>query len=62
MHRAVAPRGTMLIMDEKIAKAFAPDDDEVERLPYGFSLMCCLPDGPSTPGSVGTGTVMRGAA
>ncbi len=59
MRRAVAPGGTVLIMDEKVAEAFAPDGDEVERLFYGFSLMCCLPDGLSTDGSVGTGTVMR---
>ncbi|GLZ46007.1 hypothetical protein Acsp06_21920 [Actinomycetospora sp. NBRC 106375] len=59
MRRAVAPGGTVLIMDEKVADAFAPDGDEVEQLFYGFSLMCCLPDGLSTPGSVGTGTVMR---
>lgn len=59
MRRAVAPGGTVLIMDEKVADTFAPDGDEVERLFYGFSLMCCLPDGLSTPGSVGTGTVMR---
>jgi SAM-dependent methyltransferase len=59
MRRAVAPGGTVLVMDEKVAEAFAPDGDEVEQLFYGFSLMCCLPDGLSTPGSVGTGTVMR---
>jgi SAM-dependent methyltransferase len=59
MRRAVTADGTVLIMDEKVADAFAPDGDEVERLFYGFSLMCCLPDGLSTPGSVGTGTVMR---
>ncbi|WP_433784249.1 class I SAM-dependent methyltransferase [Actinomycetospora sp. CA-101289] len=59
MRRAVTADGTVLIMDEKVADAFAPDGDEVERLFYGFSLMCCLPDGLSTSGSVGTGTVMR---
>lgn len=59
MRRAVASGGTVLIMDEKVAETFAPDGDEVERLFYGFSLMCCLPDGLSTAGSVGTGTVMR---
>jgi hypothetical protein len=59
MRRAAAPGGTVLVMDEKVADAFAPDGDDVERLFYGFSLMCCLPDGLSTPGSVGTGTVMR---
>ncbi len=59
MRRAVAPGGTVLIMDEKVADEFAPDGDEIEQLFYGFSLLCCLPDGLSTPGSVGTGTVMR---
>jgi len=59
MRRAASPDGTILIMDEKVADAFTPDGDEVERLFYGFSLMCCLPDGLSTDGSVGTGTVMR---
>jgi hypothetical protein len=33
----------------------------VERLMYGYSLMCCLPDGLSTQPSAGTGTVMRPA-
>ena len=41
------------------ADAFAPDGDELERLMYGFSLFVCLPDGLSSPPSVGTGTVMR---
>ncbi len=59
MRRAAAPDGTVLIMDEKVADTFTPDGDELERLFYGFSLMCCLPDGLSTAGSVGTGTVMR---
>jgi hypothetical protein len=39
--------------------AFAPDGDDLERILYGFSLFVCLPDGLSSPRSVGTGTVMR---
>ena len=35
------------------------DGDEMERIMYGFSLFVCLPDGLSSPPSVGTGTVMR---
>jgi hypothetical protein len=31
----------------------------VERLMYGYSLLCCLADGMAHPSSVGTGTVMR---
>jgi Methyltransferase domain len=35
--------------------------DEIQRLLYGFSLLVCLPDSLSHPGSAGTGTVMRPA-
>ncbi|WP_439591002.1 class I SAM-dependent methyltransferase [Microbacterium sp.] len=59
MRRAVRPDGLVVIMDEAVADAFAPDGDEVERVMYGYSLFLCLPDSMSTPGSVGTGTVMR---
>ncbi|MGA9748520.1 MAG: methyltransferase domain-containing protein [Nocardioides sp.] len=57
--RLVADDGTVVVMDEKVAETFAGPGDEVERMMYGFSLLVCLPDGLSTPGSVGTGTVMR---
>ncbi|GAA1801088.1 class I SAM-dependent methyltransferase [Agromyces neolithicus] len=59
IRRAVKPDGEVVIMDEAVAEAFAPDGDEVERVMYGYSIFMCLPDGLSTPGSVGTGTVMR---
>ena len=58
-HRALTDDGVMVVMDEAVADDFAPDGDEVERLMYGFSLFVCLPDGLSSPDSVGTGTVMR---
>jgi hypothetical protein len=51
--------GTVVVMDEAVAEAFAPPGDEVERLMYGFSLLICLPDGMAHPRSAGTGTVMR---
>ena len=57
--RALRPGGVMVVMDEAVADAFAPNGDELERIMYGFSLFVCLPDSMSTPGSVGTGTVMR---
>ncbi|WP_448002240.1 class I SAM-dependent methyltransferase [Agromyces bauzanensis] len=56
---AVRDDGVVVIMDEAVAERFAPDGDEVERIMYGYSLFLCLPDSLSTPGSVGTGTVMR---
>jgi 2-polyprenyl-3-methyl-5-hydroxy-6-metoxy-1,4-benzoquinol methylase len=59
MRRMVADGGTVLVVDERAAEAFAPPGDELEQYLYGFSLIMCLPDGLSAPNSVGTGTVMR---
>ncbi|KQR15929.1 bifunctional 2-polyprenyl-6-hydroxyphenol methylase/3-demethylubiquinol 3-O-methyltransferase UbiG [Cellulomonas sp. Leaf334] len=60
--RAIAhDDGYVLVMDERTAESFAAPADPVERLLYGYSIVCCLPDGLSTPGGVGTGTVMRPA-
>jgi 2-polyprenyl-3-methyl-5-hydroxy-6-metoxy-1,4-benzoquinol methylase len=61
MRRMVRPDGTVLVMDERVAETFTAPGDEIERLMYGYSLTCCLPDGRSTRPSVGTGTVMRPA-
>jgi 2-polyprenyl-3-methyl-5-hydroxy-6-metoxy-1,4-benzoquinol methylase len=61
MRRLAAPDGTVLVMDERVAERFAVPGDLVERLMYGYSLTCCLPDSLSTRPSVGTGTVMRPA-
>lgn len=60
--RAVlADDGYVLVMDEAAEPAFTAPAGPVERLLYGYSLLVCLPDGLSHPGSVGTGTVMRPA-
>jgi SAM-dependent methyltransferase len=59
VRRTLAPGGSLVVMDEAVADAFAPDGDDLERIMYGFSLFVCLPDGLSSPPSVGTGTVMR---
>ncbi|MGW4928985.1 class I SAM-dependent methyltransferase [Agromyces sp. NPDC004153] len=59
MRRAVRDDGAIVIMDEAVAPGFAPGGDDVERLMYGYSILICLPDSLATPGSVGTGTVMR---
>jgi SAM-dependent methyltransferase len=59
VQRTLAPGGSLIVMDEAVAEAFAPDGDELERMMYGFSLFVCLPDGLSSTPSVGTGTVMR---
>lgn len=59
MRRLLAPGGRVLVVDEKVADRFAAPGDEVERLMYGFSVLCCLPAGLFESPSVGTGTVMR---
>ena len=59
VRRTLTPGGSLIVMDEAVADAFAADGDELERMMYGFSLFVCLPDGLSSPPSVGTGTVMR---
>lgn len=59
IRRALVPGGSVIVMDEAVADTFTPDGDDLERIMYGFSLFVCLPDGLSSPPSVGTGTVMR---
>ncbi|MFD4960380.1 class I SAM-dependent methyltransferase [Microbacterium sp. NPDC058389] len=59
MRRAVRGGGPVVVMDEAVGERLMAPGDDVERLMYGFSLFCCLPDGLSHPQSVGTGTVMR---
>ncbi|WP_448626131.1 class I SAM-dependent methyltransferase [Geodermatophilus sp. URMC 64] len=61
MRRMARPGGTVLVVDERVAEEFTAPGDPIDRLMYGFSLTCCLPDGLSTRPSVGTGTVMRPA-
>ncbi|MFR9801251.1 class I SAM-dependent methyltransferase [Pseudonocardia sp. RS010] len=51
--------GTVVVMDERVAETFTAPGDEIERLMYGYSLVCCLADGMAHEHSVGTGTVMR---
>lgn len=59
MRRLAGPAGTVLVADMKAARQFDAPGDDVERLLYGFSLLICLPDSMSTPGSAATGTVLR---
>ena len=61
MRRLAAERGLVMVVDEGVAEHFEAPANDVDRLMYGFSLLVCLPDGMSSPGSAGTGTVMRPA-
>lgn len=57
----LAEGGAVIVMDERVAETFAAPGDTVERLMYGFSVLCCLPTGLAEQPSAGTGTVMRPA-
>ncbi len=59
MRRLAGDDGVVVVMDENVGETFHAPGDEVERLMYGYSITCCLPDGLSHEHSVGTGTVMR---
>ncbi|MGE0840158.1 class I SAM-dependent methyltransferase [Pseudonocardia sp.] len=61
MRRLAAPGATVLVVDERVAETFTAPGDEVERLMYAYSVLCCLPDGMAHPHSAATGTVMRPA-
>jgi SAM-dependent methyltransferase len=59
IHKVLAPGGFAIVADEKTGDIFAAPGDDLERLFYGFSVLCCLPAGMSEQPSAGTGTVMR---
>ncbi len=51
--------GAVLVVDEKVAEEFNAPGDELERLMYTYSVLCCLAAGMSEQPSAETGTVMR---
>jgi 2-polyprenyl-3-methyl-5-hydroxy-6-metoxy-1,4-benzoquinol methylase len=55
----LAPGGTALVLDERVAEVFTAPGDELERLFYGVSFLLCLPAGMADQPSAATGTVMR---
>ncbi len=59
IRESLAPGGTLIVADEKVAETFKTPGDQLERLMYGFSFMVCLPSGLSEQPSAATGTVMR---
>lgn len=59
MRRLAAQGGAVMIMDERVGESFTAPGDEIERLFYGFSVLCCLPAGMADSPSAATGAVMR---
>ncbi|MET1008718.1 MAG: methyltransferase domain-containing protein, partial [Gaiellaceae bacterium] len=54
-----AEDGAVVVMDERVADTFTAPGDEIERLMYTYSVLCCLPVGLADTPSAATGTVMR---
>lgn len=61
IRQLLAPGGSLFIVDERSEDTFIAPAPEMERLFYGFSVLCCLPAGLVDEGSAGTGTVLRTA-
>ena len=59
IRKMLAPGGTAIIADERVADQFTVPGDPVERLLYGASIFLCLPAGMAEQPSAATGTVMR---
>ncbi len=59
VRRLLAPGGTLIVADERVADAFYAPADQAERLFYGYSVLDCLPVGMVSKPSAETGTVMR---
>jgi SAM-dependent methyltransferase len=59
IHQGLAPRGTLIVADERVADEFHAPGDAIERLMYGFSVLVCLPAAMDDEASAATGTVMR---
>lgn len=61
MRRLAGSDGIVVVMDERTEDRFTAPGSATEQLLYGFSLICCLPDGLSHQPSAATGTVLRSA-
>ena len=61
IRKLLAPGGSLFIVDERTEDAFIAPAPQLERLFYGFSVLCCLPAGLVDEGSAGTGAVLRTA-
>lgn len=59
LRAALAPGGSVLVADEKVADRFHAPGDEIERLMYGWSVVHCLPVSLAEQPSAAIGTVIR---
>lgn len=59
LRQVLAPGGSVLVADEKVAERFHAPGDEIERLMYGWSIVHCLPVAMADSPSAAIGTVIR---
>jgi SAM-dependent methyltransferase len=59
--RSLAPGGTCLVIDERVADRFAAPAGRIDRINYGWSVVDCLPAAMDAEGTAATGAVMRAA-
>jgi len=57
--QALAPGGSTLVADERVADEFTAPGDEIERMMYGWSVVHCLPVALAEQPSAALGTVLR---
>jgi 2-polyprenyl-3-methyl-5-hydroxy-6-metoxy-1,4-benzoquinol methylase len=59
--RSLAPDGTCLVVDARVAGEFAAPAGRIDRIAYGWSVVDCLPAVLGAEGTAATGAVMRPA-
>jgi len=59
MRGMLAPEGSVVVADEKVADRFTAPGDELERWNYAWSVLHCLPSARTDHDSEATGTVLR---
>jgi 2-polyprenyl-3-methyl-5-hydroxy-6-metoxy-1,4-benzoquinol methylase len=59
LRTALAPGGSVLVVDEKVAERFVAPGDAIERMMYGWSIAHCLPVSMAEQPSEAIGTAIR---
>ena len=61
LRAALAPDGSILIADERVAEKFVAPAGEIERMMYGWSITHCLPVSMAEQPSAAIGAAIRPA-
>jgi SAM-dependent methyltransferase len=58
MYELAAPNGVVLVSDEAVGETIEENRNFIGHMMYNFSVLHCLPQAMTSPGSAATGTVM----